>query len=158
MCCPKISLFWKHRVIEKRCSNYLFVFCLCFKCCCPNYLCFLLVSKAVTVSQRINTVVSFACTLPLSVSYFLVCYHNELFDLSVCILFVFQVLSKLSVFPPHTKSCHCWPADKHRAAPKAHKSRTHPAVDGQRCVFHQVITKFELFLSDPGPIIVYPCH
>ena len=67
---PNLSLFWKHRVIEKCCSNYLFVFCLCFKCCCPNYLCFLLVPKAVTVGQRINTVVSFACTLPLSVVIF----------------------------------------------------------------------------------------
>ena len=58
-----LSLFWKHRVIEECCSNYLFVFCLCFKCFCPNYLCFLLIPKGVTVGQRINTVVSVDCTL-----------------------------------------------------------------------------------------------
>ena len=45
-----------------------------------------------------NTVVSFACTLPLSVVIFFSVLSNELFDLSVCILFVFQVLSKLSVY------------------------------------------------------------
>ena len=39
---------------RKVCSNYLFVFCLCFKCCCPDYLCFLLVPIAVTVGQRIT--------------------------------------------------------------------------------------------------------